>query len=139
MPREAAGIDSDPRTQRKMFANMIPGGHTTNAIIFYKRLLYGMAHPQRRPGSDSPSGEVLVQPAHIDNTGNRRSIAQGNLSMGRDKIYLLDWMVEMLGNVQRHHIADPAAAAGMDGIANFMLAFENQRSRTLLSCGFTGS
>ena len=65
---------------------------------------------------------MLVEAAHIHNAGDSGVVAQQYFAMRRDKIYSGYWMVEVLGDGQRLHVADPAAAACMDGIAYFVLA-----------------
>src|SRR5580765_740245 len=42
---------------------------------------------------------------------------------------MLNWMIEVFGNTDRLHVGDPASAAGMYGVADFLLALENGNLR----------
>jgi len=68
------------------------------------------------------AGKMLVEAAHVDDAGDSGIVVQQYFATWRDEIYSSYWMVEVLGDGQRLHIADPAAAACMDGIAYFVLA-----------------
>src|SRR5258708_7165157 len=106
--------------------------HTEHAPILNHSLFDGMAHANAGTGTDRATRQVLVDAAHIDHAADRLIVVQGDLAFGGHKIHLLDRMVEVFWNAQGAHIADPTAAAGMDGVANLVLALQNQRARSLL-------
>src|SRR5690242_12325874 len=85
-----------------------------------------MAHPQACSRDNGAMGKMLIQPTDIHNTGHRRMIWQEHLTLRRKKNNGRDRMVEMLWNCQRLHIADPAPATGMDGIANLVVALQHK-------------
>src|SRR5579883_3180862 len=97
-----------------------------------------MAHTDRCTRSHSAAREMLIHPAHIDHAGDGRIIAQGYFAMRREKKDTGDRVIEVLWNAERLHILDPASAAGMHWIANFVLTLQHQRARALAGGSFGG-
>jgi hypothetical protein len=77
----------------------------------------------------------LIEAAYIDDAADGGIVVQGYFAMRREKNNFCDGMVEMLRNREGLHIADPTAAAGMDRITDFIVAFQNEGSHSLPRCG----
>src|SRR5579875_979802 len=131
--REAAGINGDGRSHAEPFTHVVLRHHPRDTAIFQNRLLDGVPDSQRSTGCNSAPREMLVDAAHIQDAGNRRIIVQLHFTMRGDKSNVLYWMIEVFRDAERLHIAHPASSTRMDGIADFVLAFQYDRSRTLLS------
>src|SRR5947209_1443526 len=84
---------------------------------------HAKTNTQAGASSNSACSQVLVEAAHIDHAGNGWMIAERNFTLRRDKYNFVDGVIESLGNIQRLHVADPGSTTGMNGIANFVLAF----------------
>ncbi len=120
--REAAGVDGDGSRQGDTLPGVIPGGDAQYPPVSGDGLLDDMAQAQDSARGDGAAGKVLVEAAHVDDAGDGGVVAQQYFAPRRDKIYPGYWMVEMLWDGQRLHVADPTAAACMDGIAYFIVA-----------------
>src|SRR5436305_3036929 len=121
--REATCVNSNRGAQADTFAGVVLRGHSTNTSVLQESLLDGMTNTQECTSSNSARSQVLVEIAHIDHACNGWMIVERNFTLWRDKNNFVDGVIESSGNIQRLHVADPASTAGMNGIANFVLAF----------------
>src|SRR5204863_5252582 len=126
--REAAGINGNRGLHADTFAHMILRRYSQHTLVSQNCLLDSMAHTHYGASSNGTAREMLVETTYIQDAGNGRIIMESHFTMRGDKNNLRYRMIQIFRDREGLHIAHPASPTRMDGIADFVLAFQYYRS-----------
>src|SRR5579859_7228650 len=132
---EAASVYHDGRAPFASAIAMILRDDANDAAILYNGALHRGVWVNFGASGHGAPGDVLVDAAHVQDTADGFDVLEMRLSSWREEGDAANRIVQVGGDAQRDHITDPASAARMNGIPDFLLALQHGDPRPTFSGG----